>query len=160
MDYDLFFKITDYEELDIFIMSLENYLEYLDNFELSKKEGIEGELNININANLKGIISNLYGDIFTDKEKIKNIYNSLLKIKEEAKVVELTFSTDIDSFTKIKLKSFFQDKVNKNVIIRYKINPDIGGGLVINTPSNFFDFSFDYVLKSSTDKIIDILKDG
>ena len=65
MDYDLFVKITDYEELDIFIMSLETYIEYLENFELSKKEGIDGEFNININTNLKGIISNLYGEIFT-----------------------------------------------------------------------------------------------
>ena len=160
MDYDLFFKITDYEELDIFIMSIETYIEYLENFELSKKEGIDGEFSININANLKGIISNLYGEIFMDKDKIKNVYTSLLKIKESAKIVDLTFSSDIDSFTKVKLKNFFQDKVNKDVLLRYKINPDIGGGLVINTPSNFFDFSFDYVLKSNTDKIIDIVKNG
>jgi F0F1-type ATP synthase delta subunit len=160
MDYNLFSKITDYEELDIFIMSLKTYIEYLENFELSKKEGIEGEFTININATLRGIISNLYGDIFMKKDKIKSIYDSLLKIKKNAKMIELTFSTDINSSTKIKLKSFFQDKVNKDIILRYKIKPDIGGGLVINTPSNFFDFSFDYVLKSSTDKIIDIVKNG
>ncbi len=158
MDYKLFSQISDYEELDIFIMSLSLYLEDLDNFSLSKKENIEGNFSINMNPILKGIISNLYGDIFMDKNKMKSVYDSFEEIKKNVKIVDLTFNSDIDNFIKIKVKDFFQSKIDKDIIIRYKINPDIGGGIVIQTPSSFFDFSFDYVLKTNLDKIINIMK--
>ncbi len=158
MDYKLFSQISDHEELDIFIMSLSLYLEDLDNFSLSKKENIEGNFSINMNPILKGIISNLYGDIFMDKNKMKSVYDSFMEIKKNVKIVDLTFNSDIDNFIKIKVKDFFQSKIDKDIIIRYKINPDIGGGIVIQTPSSFFDFSFDYVLKTNLDKIINIMK--
>ncbi len=157
MDYNLFYQIKDFEELEIFLISIEEYINSLLDLNLKDKIKDEGEDILNIDMTLKGIIENIYGDVFKNSVSMNKIKDSLLYIKNNAKIITIFLSKEIDEGFKFKLKEYFQKNIDKDVLLKYRIKDSIGGGIILETSSKYLDYSFDSVLNANTDKIISII---
>jgi F0F1-type ATP synthase delta subunit len=161
MDYNLLQRINDYEELEIFLISLNKYLEDLYEYSLKEKKNLKSQDIVStLNPTLKVIIESLYGDVLTDEGKMKEVQMKFLDLKNSIKIVTLVFNIEVDSEFKLKLKDFFLKKISKDVLLKYKINSDIGGGIIIQTDKSYFDFSFDSILRDKRDNIVDIINNA
>ncbi len=162
MDYNLASKIRDIEYLNICIRSLNLYIKFIEFRDIQRRVDVNFEGDFVINTSLLSLLSNTYGistdgKVTDDIEELKRLQSALLDFKKNTKKIYVILSLEATDDFKDKLYNFFREKIKGNVIIAYKIDHSIGGGVVLKTSFSYFDFSYSNVLNQNLDKIIDII---
>ena len=73
-------------------------------------------------------------------------------------VVHITFATPPPPATKLAMVRWFRTEILATVLIKFEVNRNIVGGMVVRTPSRIFDLSFRRPLVDNKSLIPEILK--
>ncbi len=162
MDYNLNSKIRDIEYLNTCIRSLDLYIKFIEFRDIQRRVDPNFSGDFVINNSLSNLLSNVYGThqdgkVMDDITELKKFQNALIEFKKNTKKLYIILSSEATDDFKDKIYSFFREKIQGNVIIAYKIDYSIGGGIVLKTAFSYFDFSYSNVLNQNLDKIINII---
>ena len=73
-------------------------------------------------------------------------------------VIHLTFATPASPAVKVAMVRWFREHIHSTLLVKFDVNRNIVGGLVVRTPSRIFDFSFRRPLLDNKSLIPEILK--
>ena len=88
-------------------------------------------------------------------QKLKDI---LEDIKKNAKVFTVILSDSPNDDLRRKVAKFFFDSISQYRLMKFNVSPDIGGGIVLKTPTRYFDFSYYKMLENSEDNVASLIK--
>ncbi len=157
MDYNLSAKIRDIEYLNTCIRSLGLYIKFIEFRDIQRRVDANFKGDFAINNYLSNLLSNIYGNVIDDVEELKKFQTALIDFRKNTKKLYIILSLEATDDFKNKLYNFFREKIQGNIILAYKIDSSIGGGVVLKTSFSYFDFSYSNVLNQNLDRIIDII---
>lgn len=73
-------------------------------------------------------------------------------------VTHVTFPTPAPSSTKKAVVKWFRAEISPNALVKFSVNRNVVGGMVVRTPGKIFDFSFRRQLLRNKDRIPAILQ--
>jgi F0F1-type ATP synthase delta subunit len=149
-------NIIDYKYLLEIISYLEEYIVLLEDKRRKSKFNINQD-NININPLLNSFLESidLKVDDISSAQKLKE---SLVDIKKNAKIFTVILSDSPNDDLRRKIAIFFFNSVSQHRLIKFNVSPDIGGGIVLKTPTRYFDFSYYKMLEGSEDDVSSLIK--
>ena len=149
-------NIIDYKYLLEIISYLEEYIVLLEDKRRKSKFNINQD-NININPLLSMFLESI--DLkLEDISSAQKLKESLLDIKKNAKIFTVILSDSPNDDLRRKIAKFFFDSISQYRLMKFNISPDIGGGIVLKTPTRYFDFSYYKMLERSEDNIVSLIK--
>ncbi|MHB8443495.1 MAG: F0F1 ATP synthase subunit delta [Patescibacteria group bacterium] len=157
MDYNLSAKIRDIEYLNTCIRSLGLYIKFIEFRDIQRRVDVNFKGDFAINNYLSNLLSTIYGNVIDDVEELNKFQIALIDFKKNTKKLYIILSQEATDDFKNKLYNFFREKIQGNIILAYKIDSHIGGGVVLKTSFSYFDFSYSNVLNQNLDKIIEII---
>lgn len=93
-----------------------------------------------------------------DTDTLKRLLQGLEAIKQNAPKVRIAFSQEPDQELYKKLVNWFRTNVHKSVLVQVSVQPNIGGGFVLQTYARRYDLSLRTRILNSTPKFIEVLK--
>ena len=149
-------KIIDYKYLLEILSYLKEYISLLEDKKRKSKFNIS-EGNISINPLLDNFLESvdLKLDDISSAQKLKDI---LEDIKKNAKVFTVILSASPNDDLRRKVAKFFFDSISQYRLMKFNVSPDIGGGIVLKTPTRYFDFSYYKMLENSEDNVASLIK--
>ena len=149
-------NIIDYKHLLEIISYLEEYIVLLEDKRIKHKFNINQD-NININPLLSMFLESI--DLkLEDISSAQKLKESLLDIKKNAKIFTVILSDPPNDDLRRKIAKFFFDSISQYRLMKFNISPDIGGGIVLKTPTRYFDFSYYKMLENSEDNVASLIK--
>ena len=87
-----------------------------------------------------------------------HLWHSQLQAWLEQPVTHLTFAAPPPAATKLAMVTWFRTEISPTALLKFGVNRNILGGLVIRTRDRIFDLSFRRRLLENQDKIPEIFK--
>ena len=157
MDYNLTSKIRDIEYLNTCIRSLDLYIKFIKFRDIQRKVDINFQGDFVINSLLYNLLSNTYKKVIDDIGELEKFQSALIAFRKNTKKLYIILSLEATDSFKDKMYNFFKERIQENIIIAYKVDYSIGGGVILKTDFSYFNFSYSNVLNQNLDKIINII---
>lgn len=147
--------IASKADLIAVLRNVEDVLETYTENKIREFEGIDFASRPDVSSNLAALVAE--NELEVTFENLKILRNWLRSLKESAPVVRFTFASDPNPDFLGKLVAWLRRESGELVLVRYGIQPTIGAGCIMYTPSKRFDFTLKAQLKNSKDKFLEVL---
>ena len=95
-----------------------------------------------------------------DTDTLKRLLQNLEAVKQYAPKVRISFSQEPDQDLYTRLVRWFRTNVHPSVLVQMSVQPNIGGGFILQTGSHRYDMSLRTKILHSTPKFIEVLRRG
>jgi len=106
-----------------------------------------------LSEELASILKNNRMDLSTSS--LRSLREWLDLVKKRALVINLVFNTTLTDKHRIELINWFRDKINPDCLFKISQRSSIGGGFILQTPTNWYDFTFKKIILNQPLSIID-----
>lgn len=94
-----------------------------------------------------------------DRETLEDLRGQLEQLAESAPVITLTLAAPPTRGLRQELVAWLRTNVKAEVLVQFRVNPDIAGGMVIRAGSRIFDCSFRTRLLAQPERFAKRLQD-
>lgn len=91
-----------------------------------------------------------------DADGLEATYKELQSILKDAPVMHLTLAAAAGRTLKRQLTVWFRTQVHPNSLLTFAIRSDIGGGMLLQAGSHFYDYSFRDRLLANKERLMEI----
>lgn len=95
-----------------------------------------------------------------DTDTLKRLLQNLEAVKQYAPKVRIAFSQEPEQDLYKRLISWFRVNVHPSVLVQVSVQPNLGGGFILQTGSHRYDLSLRTRILNSTAKFIEVLHRG
>jgi len=92
-----------------------------------------------------------------DTANLQKVLTQLEGYKQHAPRIRISFSQEPENDAYQKIISWFRSEIHPSVLIQVGVQPNIGGGFIMQTPARRYDMSLRTRILNSTDKFLEIL---
>jgi hypothetical protein len=151
-------KIATPQQIEDVIMDLEKYAKWFSQASIKMKGKIEiGDPPQISNEAVKLLDQVTSADDITTK-KIDGLINSLLDIKDDSPRLTLTLAARPTQDTKVQLIEWCRTNLSDQVLVDFKMDRRLLGGMTVQYGSHIYDWSFQKLINQNADKLPGMLR--
>ena len=96
-------------------------------------------------------------DLKRDGESLKHLHEKLVRIREYAPRVRVSFASEPEAEVTEKVVGWFRKELGLPVLVNFGVQPSIAGGFILQTDTHRYDFSLREHILNSVDKFREVL---
>lgn len=158
MNFTLPETISSSEDLMTLSLEVSSYAQWFNQFVIANKAGTKYQA---AQPELSVVASDIIRDWAKQEQlttaRLDELIEILETIKSRAKTMTITLAAPATAELKKALVSWARDNISPDVLISFRFNATILGGMVVRFGSHVFDWSFRRVIMSERHKIPEIL---
>ena len=97
-------------------------------------------------------------ELLREEDSLNDLINTLEKYKTSAPSIDITLAAPATGAIKKELVSWCRKNINPSVIVNFKFNATILGGMVIKYGSHIFDWSFKRQILAARNNFPEVLR--
>ncbi|HSX28684.1 MAG TPA: F0F1 ATP synthase subunit delta [Candidatus Saccharimonadales bacterium] len=148
------------EHLGVVIIELRNFIARMNDREVRKKvTGATGEAMPPLSRLAERLLQ--ANELTPSKlEGIEQLLKKLEAIRTEAPTVHIVLAELPDATLRQQLADWFRTQADSHTLLTFAMRSDIGGGLLLQSGSHLYDFSFRTQLLANKQRLAEILTHG
>jgi len=151
--------ISSHQDLAAVIIELRDYLKWLSHHGImhrlsAKDKSEEPELS----SAAKDLLRDIDDKKIESEHVISELINNLENYKLSANSINITLAAPVTSTIKKNLVNWCRKNISQDILVDFKFNATILGGLVIRCGSHIYDWSFRRQILANRDKFPEVLR--
>lgn len=133
------------DQLGIVLMELQTYVERLRDAGVRKRLGRAADKSVAADEQLSPLLATMIEAAKiepSDAVQLEALATNLETLRSQAPVVHLTFAAMPNAALKQKIAAWFREQVHPAFLLTFGARGDLGGGVVLQTGSHVYDYSF------------------
>lgn len=152
-------SIASSEDLTELLIELHDYSKWLSHESIKKNMNLKSESKLPILSISATELLHTIGDKKTiNKNDLEQAIENIKKYIKEAPTITITLSAIPSNSLKSNLVSWCRDNLAPNILVNFRFNKILLGGMVIRCGSRIFDWSFRRQILASSNKMPEVLR--
>lgn len=152
-------SIASSEDLTELLIELHDYSKWLSHESIKKNMNLKSESKLPILSISATELLHTIGDKKTiNKNDLEQAIENIKKYIKEAPTITITLSAIPSNSLKSNLVSWCRDNLAPNILVNFRFNKILLGGMVIRCGSRIFDWSFRRQILASSSKMPEVLR--
>lgn len=151
-------SVTSPQDVDDLVLEVREYARWFAHNEVKRRAGAEPAEAPAISPAAKQVIRDWHGDKSVTDKRLDKLVRSLEDFKTDAPLMTITLAAPPSGDIRNTLITWCRQNIAENVLVNFRFNRTILGGLVVRFGSHIYDWSFRRAILDNRERFPEVLR--